>query len=279
MGAGVRTPVRPPGRPDSGGGPDGRPARFGGWSGPNFGVAGHRAGPARGPRAGHLVRPRAREAATPEDPHARKPVAAMSKMAAALASVAGAFQSWVRKVSDDGGSARAEARMPAVGGCIGSEHGRSCHAAAAATTQHALNRGRAGPSRHAAGPPAATAGRPARRRPHTGRPQFEPVRPAGRAAGKNGPDPVKKRSGPFGPATLARVAGPLWGGLSLYRRWPCPALWMWQRAKHGAYLWLVQQLQPSRPSPPPPLPKDHCITNCGGGRAACRPPSILSDCY
>ena len=29
---------------------------------------------------------------------------------------------------------------------------------------------------------------------------------------KNGPDPIKKRSGPFGPATLARVAGPLWGG-------------------------------------------------------------------
>ena len=69
VGAGVRTPVRPPGRPDSGGGPAGRPARFGGWSGPIFGVAGHRAGhlgwpavrpacPARGPRAGHLVRTR-----------------------------------------------------------------------------------------------------------------------------------------------------------------------------------------------------------------------------
>jgi len=69
VGAGVRTPVRPPGRPDSGGGPAGRPARFGGWSGPIFGVAGHRAGhlgwpavrpacPARRPRARHLVRPR-----------------------------------------------------------------------------------------------------------------------------------------------------------------------------------------------------------------------------
>ena len=108
MGAGVRTPVRPPGRPDSGGGPDGRPARFGGWSGPIFGVAGHRAGHAGRTAVhgcqGHLVRPARAKSATPEDPHARKPVAAMSKMPASLASVAGAFQSWVCKVSDDADS-------------------------------------------------------------------------------------------------------------------------------------------------------------------------------
>ena len=51
-----------------------------------------------------MVRPARAKSATPEDPHARKPVAAMSKMAAALASVAGAFQSWVCKVSDDADS-------------------------------------------------------------------------------------------------------------------------------------------------------------------------------
>ena len=85
----------------------------------------------------------------------------------------------------DDGSARAEARMPAVGGCMGSEHGR--RAPRSRSHHSARFESRAGrPSRNAASPPAATAGHPARRRPHTGRPQFEPAQPAGRAAGRVG---------------------------------------------------------------------------------------------
>ena len=82
------------------------------------------------------------------------------------------------------GPARAEARMPAVGGCMGSEHGRR-----APRSRHSARfESRAGrPSRHAASPPAATAGRPASRRPHTGRPQFEPAPPARRDAPRRTP--------------------------------------------------------------------------------------------
>ena len=68
-------------------------------------------------------------------------------------------------------------------------YGRSTDAAATQPQpppqpQSALNRARAGPSRHAASPPAATAGRPAHRRPHMGRPQVEPAEPAGRVASR-----------------------------------------------------------------------------------------------
>ena len=89
--------------------------------------------------------------------------------------------------------------------------------------QRALNRARAGPSRHAASPPAATASR----RPHTGRPQFEPAEPAGRAASRAASprpwraEPGGWRLGHLGSATSARVAEPLWaGGSARFRAGP-----------------------------------------------------------
>ena len=106
----------------------------------------------------------------------------------------------------DDGSARAEARMPAVGGCMGSEHGR--RAPRSRSHHSARFESRAGrPSRHAASPSAATAGRPASRRPHTGRPQFEPAQPAGRAAGRVGRAAPTWRPAGFGPRPAGWPAG------------------------------------------------------------------------
>ena len=46
---------------------------------------------------------------------------------------------------------------------------------------------------------------------------------------------------PFGWRSGQIMASAVESDSLLQDRW-CPALWMWQRAKHVAYLWLVQQL-------------------------------------
>ena len=113
--------------------------------------------------------------------------------------------------------------MPAVGGCIRSEHGRSDHAAAAATTSAHFET-RAGWPLPPRGQPASRHGQPpARHRPHTGRPQFEPAEPAGRAASPRPwrAEPGGWRLGHLVSAASARVAEPLWaGGSARFRAGP-----------------------------------------------------------
>ena len=121
--------------------------------------------------------------------------------------------------------------MPAVGGCIRSEHGRSDHAAAAATTSAHFET-RAGWPLPPRGQPAGRHGQPpARHRPHTGRPQFEPAEPAGCAASRaasRAASPRPRRAEPGGwrlghlvSAASARVAEPLWaGGSARFRAGP-----------------------------------------------------------